>query len=231
MGASGTGGEGFVVAALVPAFNEEEHLGEVLDNVLRFVDVVVLCDDGSTDGTAEVARSHGVDVVRHGVNLGYGAALRSLFAEAVRLNVDVAVTLDADGQHRPEFIPGMVGELLVENLDVVIGSRFLDGDGSVPWVKRLGVKALNVLLGLGMGLRLSDCQSGFRAYGRRALRCLELHESGMGVSTEILVKCVRSGLRIGEIPVSVTGYEDVGFVDLIRHGLDVYGSTLRHVFS
>ena len=63
------------------------------------------------------------------------------------------------------------------------------------------------------------------------MRSLELHESGMGVSTEILVECVRSGLRVGEVPVSVTGYEDVGLVDLLRHGLDVYGSTLRHVFS
>jgi glycosyltransferase involved in cell wall biosynthesis len=180
MGASG--GEGFVVAALVPAFNEESHLREVLRNALRFVDVVLLCDDGSTDGTAELARSMGVDVVKHAENLGYGAALRSLFAEALRLNVDVAVTLDADGQHRPEYIPAMVGELLVENLDLVIGSRFLDGEGSAPRVKRWGVEALNVLLWLGAGLRLSDCQSGFRVYGRRALRCLDLHESGMVIT-------------------------------------------------
>jgi glycosyltransferase involved in cell wall biosynthesis len=226
---SGSGAEGFVVAALVPAYNEERHLGVVLENVMKYVDLVILCDDGSTDGTAEVAQSLGVVVVSHKVNRGYGAALSSLFAEASRLNVDVGVTLDADGQHRPVFIPSMVGELLVENLDAVIGSRFLEGEGSAPRIKRWGVKTLNVLLRLGVGLRLSDCQSGFRAYGRRALHGLELRESGMGVSTEILLECVRRGLKVGEVPVSVSGYDDVGLLDLLRHGWDVYSSTLRYM--
>ena len=119
-----------VVAACIPAFNEEATIARVVLLAERYVDQVFVCDDGSTDMTGIIAEALGAVVVLHEANLGYEAALLSLFEEAVKRGVDVVVTLDADGQDDPSEIPKLLERLNVGDVDLVVGSRFLEGGGS-----------------------------------------------------------------------------------------------------
>jgi len=113
--------------ACIPAFNEEGRIGGVVVQVRKYVDRVVVCDDGSVDLTGAIAEGLGAVVIRHGRNLGKGAALRSAFLRARELGADVVVMLDADGQHDPEEIPELVEPILRGEADMVVGSRYVDG--------------------------------------------------------------------------------------------------------
>jgi len=221
-------GKPFVVAC-IPAFNEEASIARVVLTVERFVDRVLVCDDGSTDMTGVIAEALGAEVIRHETNLGYGAALQSLFEEARKGGVDVAVTLDADGQHDPSEIPKLLKRLSLGDVDIVIGSRFLEGGGSeVPEGRKAGIKVLSGLVSNGE-VRITDAQSGFRAYNRHALETLKLSELGMGLSTEILVKAGNHGLKIAEVPISVSYDEDSAKQTPVLQGSSVLLSTLKYL--
>ena len=217
--------------ALIPAYNESETIGQVIKDTQRHVDRVVVCDDGSLDDTYNICESAGVDVIQHHQNMGYGASLQSLFHRAVELGCFIAVTVDADGQHDPSYIPRLVEPIQSDSADLVIGSRFLKGEESqTPWVKELGVKIINFIIDFGLGLDISDSQSGYRAYRVESFTALEIRENGMGVSTEVLLKAKRMGLRILEVPVQVTHYEKAYFWGLLMHGFTVLFSTIRYLF-
>ena len=124
-----------LIVAAIPAFNVEKTIARLVLETQKFVDVVLVCDDGSTDCTAEIAERMGADVIRHERNLGYGAAIKTLFSMARELNADVLVTLDGDGQHDPREIPRLIEPVLENNADIVLGSRFLgdkEKDNEVP---------------------------------------------------------------------------------------------------
>ena len=215
------------VVACLPAFNEERYIASVLVRVRRMVDEVIVCDDGSVDLTGDIAEAMGAVVVRHMRNLGYGAAIRSLFKAALECGADVAVTLDADGQHDPREISRLVDALAKSGYDIVIGSRFTEGNhNEVPEWRKAGIDMINRLSTNG---GVSDSQSGFRAYSRKALESLVLTEDGMGVSTEILIKAEEAGLRVGEVPISVRYLEDSSTYNPVVHGLDVALSTFKQV--
>jgi glycosyltransferase involved in cell wall biosynthesis len=199
----------------------------------KHVDWVVVCDDGSTDMTAEIAETLGADVVKHEKNLGYGVALKSLFQRAQKLGADMMVTLDADGQHDPAEIPFLVEPVLMGKADVVVGSRFL-GDvkkNCVPRYRRLGIKAITRLTGAASDSGLSDAQCGFRVYGRKALEGLNLFENGMGVSVEVLMEAKKQGLTIVEVPTqcAYSGLDKTSSQGSLRHGTSVIMSILRLV--
>ena len=216
------------MVACIPAYDEERTIGGVVVRTMRFVDRVVVCDDGSGDLTGEIAGGLGAAVVRHKRNRGYGASLRSLFAEALRLGADVVVTMDGDGQHDPGEIPRLVERLGMGDVDIVIGSRFLERGGSeAPGWRRAGIRLITELAS-NEGLRVTDAQSGFRAYSRGALESLVLTEKGMGVSTEILVKAKNAGLRVGEVPVNINDNDNVSTPSVLFQGIDVIGSTIKH---
>ena len=215
--------------ACIPAFNEEASIARVVLMAERFVDRVLVCDDGSTDMTGSIAEALGAEVIRHETNLGYGAALQSLFEEARKRGVDVAVTLDADGQHDPSEIPKLLKRLSLGDVDIVIGSRFLEGGGSeVPEGRKAGIKVLSGLVSNGE-VRITDAQSGFRAYNRHALETLKLSELGMGLSTEILVKAGNHGLKIAEVPIRVSYDEDSAKQTPVLQGSSVLLSTLKYL--
>lgn len=222
----------FVVVG-IPAFNEEKTIAKVVLKALRFADKVVVCDDGSTDMTGEIAGRLGAEVIRHDRNLGYGAAIQSLFRRARELNADVLVTLDADGQHDPCEIPNVVKPIVEGTADVVIGSRFVDERQAyiVPWYRRAGIKFITRLVNNSGRRYLKDAQSGFRAYNREALEKLSLTENGMGVSVEILLNADREGLRIVEVPASCNYSRDAekSTRNPVRHGVDVVMSLVRLV--
>jgi glycosyltransferase involved in cell wall biosynthesis len=217
-----------VIIALLPAYNEEERISDVVRQTYRYVDRVLVCDDGSDDSTYRLSVEAGAKVIRHERNLGYGASLRSLFLEAGRIPADVFVTVDSDGQHDPRFIPALTKEILTDQADIVIGSRFVSGSTSyTPPVRRLLIKLITRLCDPAGRYEFTDLQSGFRAYNARALAITCPARLGMGASTEIIKRATLSGLRIREVPVTI--YYDGGRTSLFHSAiqfLEVVSSTL-----
>jgi glycosyltransferase involved in cell wall biosynthesis len=220
------------VVACIPAYNEEKSIASVVLKTLQHVDRVIVCDDGSIDMTSEIAEKLGADVIKHSKNMGYGAAISSLFKEALKMGADVAVTLDGDGQHDPADIPRLIEPLVDGEADIVIGSRFLREKDiiEVPRYRRVGIEFITKLAS-GVSFKgLTDAQSGFRAYNRRALESLvHVSEMGMGVSTEILLKARKAGLRVVEVPVRIRYEEGSSTHNPFLHGLEVVLSTVKHL--
>ena len=184
------------VWVVIPAYNEEQSIGGVLDALQRegWRDIIVV-DDGSRDGTAEIARERGAVVLSHPKNMGLGAALRTGLRAALERGADCAVTFDADGQHDPKTVREMVDSL--DGADFVIGvRRFTD----IPLNKRVGNFILNFVTRL-LGGVLTDSQSGMRALNRRALEAIQIRSNRYEVSSELVVRANRLGLRIKEVPV------------------------------
>ena len=216
----------------IPAYNEELTIGSVVARARRYADRVVVVDDGSDDSTADVAELVGAEVFRHVTNEGYGSAIRDCFEIARDCDVDVLVTLDGDGQHNPDDIPQLIDEMRESGADIVIGSRFARGvkNRTIPRYRKFGMKVLDHATMLSSGLRLTDSQSGFRAYSRKALHAIDVNQNGMGVSSEILIRAADSNLKIREAGI-VTRYDGIrdSSKGPVRHGLDVINSIVRLV--
>lgn len=209
----------------IPALNEEERIGEVVRRAKKEADIVVVCDDGSKDRTAHVAASYGANVIVHGINLGYGAAIASLFEWAKEKDADILVTLDGDGQHNPEDVPIVVAPIKSGDADFVIGSRFTEGSSSEAGKPRnVGIRAITRLVSIE---HVTDAVSGFRAYDRKALRLVEPTEAGMSASTEILRRVEDNGLSIAEVPIHVSYNEGSHTHNLLYDGLDVILGTVK----
>jgi glycosyltransferase involved in cell wall biosynthesis len=208
----------------MPAYNEAKYIGSIVLQAKRYADEVVVVDDGSYDGTADIARLAGAFVVRHEHNEGYGYTIRELLNEARLRQADILVILDADSQHNPDEIPRLV-EGIAGGADIVIGSREMQ-ENKIAGYRRLGQKVLAGLTGIASGKRLTDTESGFRAYSRRAITTLELKETGMAVSSEIISEGAAKGLEIGEVPISVAYTADGSTLNPVRHGLGVFNRIL-----
>ncbi len=227
------GAKPFVVVG-IPAFNEETMIARVVLEAQKHADAVVVCDDGSNDETGAIAKRLGADVVRHSRNLGYGASIRSLFKRARELNADVLVTIDADGQHNPEEVPRVVKPIVQGVADLVIGSRFIDTDGTkeMPFYRRFGAQLITKLVNGSSKNGISDAQSGLRAYNRQALERLSPFEAGMGASVEILLKAGKSDLKICEVPSSCkydNGEVETSTEHPLTHGIGVVMSIVRFI--
>ena len=194
-----------------------------------YVDNVIVCDDGSTDNTALEAEKNGAEVVRHEKNYGYGAALITLFDKAREKNPDVMITLDADGQHIPEFIPQLIAPLSYKGNDVVIGSRFLKNDSTTSDYRKTGIKIITAASNLDGGLKLTDAQSGFRAYSKNAVQVIHPTEYGMAASTEILTKIVNKGLKIVEVPIVISYDGTESKKEAIPHGITVLMNIIKYM--
>ena len=225
-----------LVVAGIPAFNEEKTIAQVVLGAQKHADVVVVCDDGSTDLTGEIAGRLGAVVIRHDKNLGYGAALQSLFKWVRESKADVLVTLDSDGQHNPAEIPRLVKPIEDRVAEVVLGSRFLDKKGSVemPAYRQLGVKVITKLTNGSGKNGVSDAQSGFRAYSKRAMAQLgAISENGMSISIELLRAIQKSGLNVAEVPISCKYAQNIGTKtstkNPVSHGVTLLFSIIKLV--
>ncbi|MDW8049286.1 MAG: glycosyltransferase family 2 protein, partial [Nitrososphaerota archaeon] len=219
------------IVACIPAYNEEATIAKVILQTRRHVDHVIVCDDGSTDVTGEIAQALGAEVIRHERNMGYGAALSTLFARARELGADVMVLLDGDGQHDPAEIPNVMEPILKGEADVVTGSRFIGGNNNcIPRYRKSGIKAITKLARAMSYDDLTDAQCGFRAFNKKAIILLTPNESGMGASTELLLKAKENKLRLKEVPVKVK-YElsEPSSQNALIHGMDVVLSTLKYI--
>lgn len=188
--------------AVVPAFNEAQRLSAVLDGVVGVVHRVLVIDDGSADGTAAVAQRCGALVLRHALTRGAGAATMTGILAARRLGAEVVVTIDADGQHDPRDLRAVLAPILAGQADLVIGSRFLLSQ-AVPWSRRLFNRIANVVTFLFTGVWCSDSQSGFKAFGPRALCEISLRLDGYGFCSEIIREAHIHAWRVVEVPVRI----------------------------
>ena len=191
--------------AIVPARNEEGAIGGVVREIRAFdpgLDVVVI-DDGSTDGTAELAASAGAVVLRLPFNLGIGGAVQTGFKYALDHGYDVAVRLDGDGQHDPAELPKLTGPLLRDEADIVVGSRFADPDPAYrpPLARRIGIGFFAAVVSLLVRQKVTDTTSGFQALNGRGIRLFAADYPHDYPEVEATVMVVRHRLRLLEVPV------------------------------
>lgn len=187
----------------LPVYNEAQSVQSVLDEVGRYSEHVLVVDDGSSDGTAELLDRRGdIRVVRHDQNQGYGAALSTAFCYAIEHGFDGVVTIDCDGQHEPKRIPRFVAA--GKSVDIVSGSRYLKqypGDSEPPAQRRWVNQQITAELNRRLGLHLTDAFCGFKAYRVDAIKRLNLQETGYAMPLELWVQAAARELKIIELPV------------------------------
>src|SRR5271155_135400 len=189
---------------VIPAFNEAAVIGEVIADVRSVFDHVVCVDDGSTDGTGEIARRAGAHLVRHPINLGQGAAIQTGVEYARRQpGAQVFATFDADGQHRVKDLVTMIERLGAGDVDVVIGTRFGPGVSRPPLLKRVVLQTAAKLSPRGRRLGLTDSNNGLRVFNKTVADGLDITMSGMSHATEFIMLIAENRWRVGEEPVEV----------------------------
>ena len=211
----------------IPAYNEEKNIASIITKLKNITDSIIVCDDGSSDMTSEISKNLGAIVISHKKNMGYGAAIRTIFQKSVELDSDILVTFDADGQHRIDDVNKILQPLENNEADIVIGSRFLDNESKVPNYRKIGIKVITQVTNASLKKKLTDSQSGFRAYNKQALTQISPSEMGMGISTEILIKASNKGLRIAEIPITILYHDDASTHNPVSHGTSVLVSTIK----
>jgi glycosyltransferase involved in cell wall biosynthesis len=214
--------------ACIPAYNEEQYIQDVIKKSLPHVDKVVVCDDGSTDNTAKLAKDSGAIVISQ-KNQGYGAAIATLFEYARKENAQIMITLDGDGQHDPDQIPLLIDAITTHNVSVTIGSRFLDDTTKASGYRKTGIKIITSASNYGTNFKVSDSQSGFRAYSKDAIDAIHPTEQGMAVSTEILLKISNKGLSVAEVPITISYNGDTSEQHSVPHGVSVLMNTIKYV--
>ena len=211
----------------IPAYNEEKNIASIIIKLKKITDSIIVCDDGSTDSTFNILKELGVNIIRHEENLGYGAAINSIFKKSIEINSDVLVTFDADGQHRIEDVEKILGPILKDSADIVIGSRFLDNKTEMPNYRKFGIKVITGITNASIKNKLTDSQSGLRAYNQKVLSQVFPSELGMGISTEILIKASNKKLRITEVPIKIIYSGDTSTHNPVSHGTSVLASTIK----
>ena len=183
--------------AVIPAYNESETIGPVVDRTRESVDRVVVVDDCSTDRTAEIARDHGATVIEHAINTGVGGAVRTGYRYAIHNGYDFVVQIDADGQHDPAYVPMLLSA--AADCDMVIASRYLNESfGDYSALRRLGIRFFTGLVNRLGGVEVTDVTSGFRVYRVSTLESI-MHRSDRHWAVEQTLQAAEAGLRIEEV--------------------------------
>ena len=192
------------LAIIIPAFNEAGRIASAISGIRKFSNAdIVVVDDGSDDRTASEARAAGARVIELPFNLGYGSALQTGFKYALDRGYEFAVQMDADGQHDPMSIKTLIEPVIADEVDVVIGSRFLDkGNYKAPFVRRIGMYFFGIITSVLTGRRITDPTSGFQALNKKVM---EFYASGAYPvdypDADVIIMLHRQGFRFKEVPV------------------------------
>lgn len=205
------------LAVLIPAYNTAASLPDVIGGVLRFVapEDVLVVDDGSSDGTREVAEQVGVHVVSHPVNRGKGAALKTGFFWALDRGYEAVITLDADGQHDPDSVPDFVRKWKETGADFVVGSRMADRRG-MPLERLCSNTLTSWVVSRRAGQRIEDSQSGYRLIAAEVLRRVSLETDGYEMESELLIKAARMGFQVTSVPIRTVYADETSFIHPLR---------------
>lgn len=190
---------------VIPAYNEAKRIENLLESLKEINLPAILVDDGSLDKTFELAKKYPVTVLRHKVNLGKGAALKTGCEAAILLGAEAVILMDSDGQHKVSDLPKFVGKISMETYDVVFGSRNLNI--GVPLVRYIGNKIESVLISLLYGIYISDPICGFRAITKKAYQKMKLESTGYDIETEMVIKTKQFGFKYCEVPVETVYYD------------------------
>lgn len=193
------------VFVVIPAFNEATTIVSVIENIKKYVTHVIVVDDASRDQTAILAEKAGADVLHHIINRGQGAALKTGIDYALRCGAEVMVTFDADGQHEASEIPLLVEPILHKEVDVVLGSRFLNGTPqTMPWMRRIMLRCAIIFTKVFSSIHVTDTHNGFRAFSRHAVQTIRIHQDRMEHASEIIDEIASHKLRFMEVPITIT---------------------------
>ncbi len=214
-----------LIIVAIPALNEEVAIGSMVLRSRKYADKVVVIDDGSKDRTAEIARMAGAEVILHMNNGGKGAAIKDAFIYAKKMNADILVLIDGDGQHNPDEIPVLLAPILKGEADMVNGSRFLVNSGNhVPAYRRFGQEVLTMATNAGTQMNITDTQNGFRAFSRKTFNCFSFDQSGMAIESEMLMDAAKAEMRIKEVPIDVRyDVANASTYNPFKHGIVVLG--------
>ena len=205
-----------VVWVIIPAYNEEKNIGDIINKCKNYVDNIIVIDDGSRDKTYEVAKSKNVIVLKHILNLGKGAALKTGCDYAIDHSAEIMVVLDADGQHDPDKIPEFLEAL--DDKDIVFGYRSFDKN--MPLILKFGNGFINIITKLLFKINLKDTQSGFRAFTSHAYRKIKWKAQNYDMESEMIAKVGKHHLRYKEIPIQ-TIYLDTAKGTTIFDGIKI----------
>jgi len=216
------------VLVIIPVFNEEETLRGVILGIrvsLPDADILVV-NDGSTDSTSNIARKEGVLVLEHPYNMGIGATMQTGFLYALRNGYDIAIQVDGDGQHYPDFLPSLIKPLLEGHCDLMIGSRYLsDGGFKSTLLRKLGIKFFSSLIWIFTGKRVTDPTSGFRAMDRKTLELFSVEYPPDYPEVEAIISAHKKGLHFQETPVAMRdrqgGASSIGFLSALYYMVKV----------
>lgn len=194
------------LAILIPAYNEETTLGQVIQTLpkkLDGIDVIdtIVVNDGSQDKTEQIAEDNQAIVITHIFNRGLGGALGTGFEYIKNHDYDILITFDADGQHNPDDITKVIKPIIENEADVCIGSRFLEFEGHMPWYRRVGLFGMNLITFMLFWTWTTDSQSGMRAFGRKAIKEIQIKTNKMEVSSDFFYEISKKDLRYTEAPI------------------------------
>ncbi len=192
-----------VICIVIPAFNSAPSLADIIGRIRHVWSdpEVIVVDDGSTDETAAVAADSRAKVIRHRMNRGKGAALRSGIQAACVAGADAIIQMDADGQHEPESLPAFVQAFERGEGDIIIGARSF-GHGGMPWPRRMSNTMTSRVLSRLCGVTIPDSQCGYRLIGRRVAERVQPKSNAFDFESEYLILAARSGFRIGSVPIA-----------------------------
>jgi glycosyltransferase involved in cell wall biosynthesis len=218
------------IIIVIAAYNEESSIAGVLNSLLRgcYRNIVVV-DDGSTDLTYEAASAFPVTVLRHPINRGQGAALRTGIDQALALGADIIVTYDADGQHQVKDLKHMIEPVMKGQADITLGSRFLRKSAGIPLLKRIYLKIGTIIIFLMYGVKMTDSHNGLRALSRKAAEKIEIKCDKMDHASEIIEQIHKKKLSYREVPVEIL-YTEYS----MKHGqsyLNAFNIFFRMVFK
>ncbi len=213
---------------LLPAYQEGGRIGETVKAVLPYCPDVVVVDDGSTDGTADEARDAGAIVVPHERNMGKGVALQTGFKHVMEAGYDCVITMDGDGQHAPEDLPGFLEVYRESGARVVVGNRMSD-PRTMPLVRRLTNRFMSWLLSRRMGQHVPDTQNGYRLYDRKVLPVLLATVSeGFAAESEVLLDLASAGEQIASAPTRIIYGDERSKIRPVRDTIKFFGMLRRH---